>query len=106
MVKLIALYKVPANIAEFDENYFNGHIPLAMKMPGLKKAEVSRITGSPMGAAEYHLMAELYFENKEALDAAMSSAEGRAAAKNLMGFAKEVVYMMFAEVEEKVPAAV
>ena len=106
MIKLIALYKVPANIAEFDEQYFNSHMPLAMKMPGLRKVEVSRVTGSPMGQAEYHLMAELYFDNKEALDAAMSSPEGRASAKNLMGFAKEVVYMMFAEVEEKVPVTV
>lgn len=106
MVKLIALYKVPTNIAEFDDQYFNTHIPLAMKMPGLRKAEVSHVTGSPMGQAQYHLMAELYFDNKEALDAAMVSPEGKAAAKNIMSFAKDVVYMMFADVEEKVPAAV
>jgi len=106
MVKLIALYKNPTDKASFDENYFNGHIPLAMKMPGLQKAEVSRVVGAPMGEAEYYLMAELYFADKEALDAAMSSPEGRAAAKNVMGFARELVSMMFAEVEEKVPAAV
>lgn len=106
MVKLIALYKNPTDKASFDDNYFNSHIPLTMKMPGLRKAEVSRVTGSPMGDSQYYLMAELYFDNKEALDAAMSSPEGKASAKNLMGFAKEVVYMMFADVEEKVPAAV
>ncbi|CAN5215139.1 EthD family reductase [soil metagenome] len=105
MVKLIALYKTPADTADFDNQYFNTHIPLTMKMPGLQKAEISRVTGAPMGTAEYYLMAELYFENKEAMDAAMSSPEGRASAKNLMGFAKELVSMMFAEVE-KVPAAV
>jgi uncharacterized protein (TIGR02118 family) len=77
-----------------------------MKMPGLRKAEVSRVSGSPMGQAQYHLMAELYFDNKEALDSAMVSPEGKAAAKNIMSFAKDVVYMMFADVEEKVPAAV
>jgi conserved hypothetical protein len=106
VVKLIALYKMPADKAAFDDNYFNSHIPLAMKMPGLKKAEVSKVTGAPMGEAPYYLMAELYFDNKEALDAAMASPEGRASAKNLMGFAKEIVSMMFAEVEEKIPAAV
>ncbi|MBP9091697.1 EthD family reductase [bacterium] len=105
MVKLIALYKTPADIADFDNQYFNTHIPLAMKMPGLLKAEISRVTGAPMGTTEYYLMAEMYFESKEALDAAMSSPEGRASAKNLMGFAKEIVSMMFAEVE-KVPATV
>lgn len=105
MVKLIALYKTPADAASFDDNYFNSHIPLTMKMPGLVKAEISRVTGSPMGQCDYYMMAELYFETKEAMDAAMSSPEGKASAKNLMGFAKELVYMMFAEVE-KVPAAV
>ncbi len=106
MVKLIALYKNPTDTAAFDENYFNGHIPLAMKMPGLLKAELSKVTGAPMGEAPFYLMAELYFENQAALDAAMSSPEGRASAKNLMGFAKEIVSMMYATVEEKVPAAV
>lgn len=106
MVKLIALYKNPTDKASFDDNYFNSHVPLAMKMPGLMKVEVSRVIGSPLGESQYYLMAELYFANKEALDAAMGSPEGKASAKNLMGFAKELVYMMFAEVEEKIPAAV
>jgi conserved hypothetical protein len=105
MVKLIALYKKPADTAEFDEKYFGEHLPLSAKMPGLLKAEVSRITGAPMGEPGFYLMAELYFEDMDALNAAMSSPEGKAAAKNLMSFAKDVTSMMFAEVE-KVPAQV
>lgn len=107
MVKLIALYKKPADPADFDDKYFNTHIPLADKMPGLKKVEISRVTGAPNGEAEYYLMAELYFDDMEALKAAMSSPEGKASAKNLMGFAKEIVSMMFADVvEEKALAQV
>jgi uncharacterized protein (TIGR02118 family) len=64
MVKLIALYKTPADSADFDNQYFNTHIPLTMKMPGLLKAEVSRVTGAPMGTAEYYMMAELYFRKQ------------------------------------------
>ena len=44
MVKLVALYKKPAAIQEFDNHYFNIHVPLANKMPGLRRTEVSRIT--------------------------------------------------------------
>jgi uncharacterized protein (TIGR02118 family) len=105
MVKLVALYKQPQDPAEFNRQYFEEHIPLAMKMPGLKRSEVSKITGSPMGQSEYYLIAELYFDDMEALKAAMSSPEGKASAKNLMGFAKDIVTMMFAEVE-KVPAGI
>ena len=106
MVKLIALYKKPADVKAFDEHYFGTHLPLADKIPGLKKVEISRIAGSPMGESEYHLMAELYFENMDALKAGMSSPEGKASGKDVMSFAKDIVCMMFAEVEEKVPATV
>jgi len=105
MIKLIALYKKPENTAEFDQRYFEGHLPLANKMPGLRKAEVARVLGGPAGEAEYYLQAELYFDDMDALKAAMSSPEGKAAAKDVMSFAKDIVTMMFAEVEEKVPAA-
>jgi uncharacterized protein (TIGR02118 family) len=104
MVKLVALYKKPANIQEFDQHYFDTHLPLAAQIPGLKRVEVSKISGSPAGESEYHLIAEMYFENMDALKAGMSSPEGKASGKDLMSFAKDVVYMMFAEVEEKVPA--
>ncbi|MBI4532410.1 MAG: EthD family reductase [Candidatus Melainabacteria bacterium] len=103
MVKLIALYKNPVTPQEFDQQYFQDHIPLASKMPGLRKIEVSRVFGAPQGEAEYYLVAELYFDDMDALKAAMTSPEGKAAAKNLMGFAKDLVTMMFAQVEEKIP---
>jgi uncharacterized protein (TIGR02118 family) len=105
MFKMIALYKQPQDAAEFDRQYFQEHLPLAMKMPGLKRSEVSKINGSPMGQSEYYLIAEMYFDDMESLKAATSSAEGKAAAKNLMSFAKDIVTMMFAEVE-KVPAGI
>lgn len=101
MVKLVALYKKPADTTAFDDHYFNTHLALSNQMPGLLKAEVSKVTGAPGGEAEYYLMCEMYFENMDALKAAMSSPEGKAAAKDLMGFAKEVVSMMFAEVVEE-----
>ena len=106
MVKLIALYKKPENTEEFDKRYFEGHVPLANKMPGLRRVEVSRVVGAPAGEADYYLMAELYFDDMDALKAAMTSPEGKAAAKDVMTFAKDIVSMMFAEVEEKVPATV
>lgn len=105
MVKLVALYKKPADPAEFDRQYFEGHLPLAKQIPGLKRADVAKITGAPGGESEYYMIAELYFDDMEALKAGMSSPEGKAAAKNVMSFAKDVLTMMFAS-EEKIPTAV
>ncbi|WP_124726822.1 EthD family reductase [Staphylospora marina] len=98
MVKLVALYKQPEDKKAFDEHYFNVHLPLAQKMPGLIKATVTRYAGTPMGTeSPYYLQAEMYFENMEALQASMNSPEGRAAAKDLMSFAGKLVTMMIGE---------
>lgn len=99
MVKLIALYKQPENKEAFDEHYEKVHTPLAKKMPGLKRIEITKIYGSPMGESPYYLLAELYFESKEALNQSMQSEEGKAAAKDLMGFAGKLVTMMLGEVQ-------
>lgn len=103
VAKFVALYKTPANVAEFDKRYFEQHMPIAGKIPGLQRVEISRVVGSPMGYSEYHLMAELYFDSVEAMHAGMASPEGKASGKDIMSFAKDIITMMFAEVEEKVP---
>ncbi|SFT01632.1 EthD family reductase [Marininema halotolerans] len=99
MVKLVALYKHPEAHEEFDKHYEEVHTPLVEKMPGLKKLEVTRMQGTPMGGdAKFYMEAAMYFEDRAALDAAMSSPEGRASAKDLMGFAGPLVTMMIGEV--------
>lgn len=99
MVKLVALYTKPDDVAAFEKHYVEIHSPLAKKMPGLKKVEISHMTGSPGGEPKFYLMAELYFDTKEAMMAAMGSPEGKAAAKDVMGFAGKYIHMMFANVE-------
>ncbi len=100
MVKLVALFKKPADTAAFDDHYENVHLALVSKMPGMKRLEVSRVTGAPMSAPQYYRMAEMYFSDQQALNSAIMSPEGMAAAKDLLGFAKDVVEMFYAEVKE------
>ncbi|OGO33614.1 MAG: ethyl tert-butyl ether degradation protein EthD [Chloroflexi bacterium RBG_16_56_8] len=97
MVKLVALYRKPADPAAFDQAYFETHVPLVQQIPELRRVEVARITGAPRGEPEFYLMAEMYFDDKAAMDRAMASPENIAAGKNLMGFAKGLVTFMFAE---------
>ncbi|MBA4601899.1 EthD family reductase [Thermoactinomyces mirandus] len=100
MVKLTALYKQPEDQKSFDEHYYQTHLPLAGKMPGLVKVEVTRYSATPMGdKSPYYLQADLYFEDKKALDDAMKSPEGKAAAKDVMSFAGKLVTMIIGEVQ-------
>jgi len=99
VVKLVALYRKPADVARFEKHYQEIHTPLAKKMPGLRKLEVCRFTGSPGGEAKFHLMAEMYFDDAAAMKSALSSPEGKAAGKDVMGFAGDIIHMMFADVE-------
>lgn len=98
VVKLVALYRKPADVAAFEKHYTEIHTPLAKKMPGLRKLEVCRFTGSPGGEAKFHLMAEMYFDSKEAMTAALGSPEGKAAGKDVMSFAGDLIHMMFADI--------
>ncbi len=99
MVKLVALYKKPADVEAFEKHYNEVHAPLARKMPGLQKMEVSRMTGSPGGEPKFYMMAEMYFESKAMMFAALGSDEGKAAAKDVMSFAGDIIHMMFANVD-------
>jgi uncharacterized protein (TIGR02118 family) len=100
MIKLIALYKKPADVEAFEEHYTRIHIPLVEKIPGIRKTEWSRITASPTGEAPYYMIYEMYFDNMEAYKVAMKSDENKAAGKDLMSFAKDVVTFMVADAYE------
>jgi uncharacterized protein (TIGR02118 family) len=100
MVKLIALYRKPEGAAEFDKHYDSVHAPLVKKYPGLRKLEITRITGAPIGEIKFHLLAEMYFDSKAAMEAALASPEGKAVARDLMNFALPLVTIIFGEVEE------
>jgi uncharacterized protein (TIGR02118 family) len=99
MVKLVAVYRKPEDPAAFDKHYFETHLPLAKKMPGLIRTELEKGLGSPMPDLEPpHLAAHMYFRDMDALKAALASPEGKAAGKDLMSFAAKYVRMFFTEV--------
>ena len=100
MVKLIALYKTPDDVNKFDTHYSDTHTPLVRKIPGLRKLEVAKVTGAPIGDTQYHLMAEMYFDDQDSMQRSLSTPEGKATARDLAGFAGSIVTMFYAEVEE------
>ena len=42
MASLVVLYKTPTDKAAFDKHYFDKHVALAKKIPGVRKYEVSK----------------------------------------------------------------
>lgn len=87
-MKLIALYKQPADPQAFDNAYFNTHVPLIKKVPGLQTIEVTRVTRTLAGDGLY-LLAEMTFADNDALKAALKSPEMAEAGKNLNSFAAD-----------------
>jgi len=100
MVKLIALYKAPADPAAFDLHYSTVHTPLVKKIPGLRRLEVARITGAPIGEAQHYLIAEMYFDDQDSMQHSLASPEGKATARDLASFAGSIVTMFYAEIKE------
>jgi len=100
MAKLIALYKQPEDQAAFDEHYYNVHVPVTKKIPGLREMKVTKFTGTPMGGKPpYYLMCEMRYDSLEDLKKGLNSPEGKASGKDLMGFAKEIVTLIIGEDE-------
>ena len=98
MAKLFAIYQPPKDPAAFDSYYFNTHVPLAKKLPGLRSYEVTR--GDVMGMGGKHgvyLVAVLEFDSMAAIASAMGSPHGQATAADLANFASAGVDVMMAE---------
>jgi uncharacterized protein (TIGR02118 family) len=98
MARLVVLYKTPKNTDAFDKYYFATHVPLAKKLPGLKKYDVS--TGAVAGATGVHLVATLYFDSADAIKAAFGSPEGKATAGDLANFADGGADLYFFDTKE------
>ena len=101
--KLIAMYRRPDDEAAFNARYFPAHVDLVKKFPGLRRVEVSRGLGKD---APYWLMAEMIFENRDTLMAAMGSPEVAAAVADVQEFAGDFLTVMLAdEVESWEPGS-
>ena len=98
MVKLIVLYGKPEDPSAFDAHYAATQASLAEKVPNLRRFEHGKALSSADGSeAPYYYVAELSFDDPEALQAGMSSPEGEAAAGDLANFASGGVTMLVAQ---------
>ena len=100
MVKLTLLYGHPGDPQAFERYYAEKHLPLAGKMQGVTRLELTRFGPGPGGSApEYYRMAELYFSNEAQLQTTLGSPEGQAAIDDLPNFATGGVTTLVGSVE-------
>ncbi|HEX5830292.1 MAG TPA: EthD family reductase [Gemmatimonadaceae bacterium] len=88
MTKLLVLYPPPADADTFERRYREEHAPMVReKMAGLRRFSAGRVMGAPGGAAPpFARVAQLEFDSRDALDAALSSPDGR----SVVGHALEI----------------
>ena len=95
MALLVAVYKTPKSVAAFDTYYAATHVPLAKKIPGLRKYTISNgAVGLPVEAGGVHLVALLEFDSVDAIKQALGAPEGQATANDLANFADGGVDLM------------
>ena len=104
MIRLVALYKRPADPAAFEKYYFGTHKPLAEKIPGVVEYRCSKIFGGLEGKSPWFFLAELCFKDKETFKAAMTSPQAQAAGADVDNFAKGLAEIFFVD-DAAVPAA-
>ena len=100
MVKLTILFHQPTDLALFEPRY-NQNLALMEQLPGIRRRQACLVLGSPAGASLYYRILELYFEHRDALDAAMLSPEGRRAGADLVSFVGRGAELIFSEVFEE-----
>ena len=90
MAQMVVIYRTPKNVEVFDRHYFEIHVPLAKKIPGLRKYEISAgPIAMPVGTCDVYRIATLYFDDLAAIERAFASAEGQAAGADRRLFAPD-----------------
>ena len=100
MVRFLVMYDTPADPETFDRHYRDVHIPLARQLPGLRRYTVSRNCTPVRGDRSYYLIAELDWDDMDALRQAFASEAGRATAADVPTFAPTGVASVTYELEE------
>src|ERR1700676_3692113 len=64
MARMVVIYRTPKDVEAFDRHKFEIHVPLAKKIPGLRKYEVSDgPIATPVGTSNVHRIGTLHFDD-------------------------------------------
>ncbi|WP_405849752.1 EthD family reductase [Streptomyces sp. NBC_01518] len=82
-MKRVVLYNGPEDVDGFDARHLAVHAPLVEALAGLERWESTRVVGAAdQGEQRLHRIAELYFKDRESLETALGSVDGRDTARD------------------------
>jgi uncharacterized protein (TIGR02118 family) len=97
--RLIALYHQPDDPAAFDAHYREVHAPMVRRYPRLRELRLTRTEAVGGTKPPIYLMAEMAFDSRADLDAALASEPGRESGRDLRNFASAGVTLLIADDE-------
>ncbi len=98
MIHIVTLYGQPADPAGFDDYYFNHHLALKPSS-NVVGATIGRVNSTDDSDCEYYRMAMVSFLDREQMEEAVNSAEGRAMVEDVKNFAPEGTIRMVLETD-------
>jgi uncharacterized protein (TIGR02118 family) len=102
--RLIALHNQPDDPAAFDAHYRDVHGPIVRRYPGLRDLRLHRTAGVGGRTPAYYLLAEMVFDSRADLDAALASEAGAESARDLRSFASAGVTLLIVDDDARADA--
>jgi uncharacterized protein (TIGR02118 family) len=97
MIKLVALVKRRADLTRdaFADHWLRVHAPLAAAIPGMRGYRIN-IAGDPgaMLPAGFDGSAEIWFDDRKAMEAGLASPEAAVAGEDVARFAEPVQFLV------------
>src|ERR1700679_165665 len=99
-VKLTVVYDNPTDPAAFEQEYKNVHMPLAMKIPNVTRAELAKVFPKEDGSATpAYRTADLYFDSYDVACASLATPEAQAALGDAKRLATGGVRFLLSDIE-------
>lgn len=83
MVKIVVLYPPQDDQVAFEARWFDAHLPLIRKLPGVRKVEAASLKFAPDQPSPFAFQCEIYFEDAAARKEALKSPEMGACMEDL-----------------------
>ena len=106
MVKIVVLLPRREDMSreEFERYWRERHLPLVAKLPGLRRLVAHRVLPDPNGSAPaYDGVAEDWFDDLQAHDAALASPQGQAVLADAPNFLDMARFQLLVVEEEEIP---
>jgi uncharacterized protein (TIGR02118 family) len=108
MIKIVGFWTAPpdpADIPRFEDDYLNRHVPIAARLPGLRRLTTLRVESGYMGGEiQHYRIVEAWFDDRQALDAALRTPEFAAMRKDRQRLIDTYGVANSAEIGEEIEA--